>query len=156
MGYDASAVTFLGVRLDEAWFSQKQKGRGCKHPLPEHARTGNSKFCSECGKPLWATKVLPRPGFEDFDDDPEVCGKSAGLILCRVSEEGTDYVFGVKVARTSCNDKCVKSRLPTDEKVAATRQGILVYLIKAGIREEDASKLIADTFGLYTILDESY
>lgn len=51
MGYSASAYLVYGFQCSKSDLETVKQVRGCKHP------EANSKFCPECGKPMFVEKT---------------------------------------------------------------------------------------------------
>ena len=140
MGYDASALTFLGVRVVENDILKTTKIRGCDHKITK--KNEKDQFCRTCGKPIWIE--------EDRGDIPERIGN---LELKQTGTNDRAYFIGETINETGWNNKVVKAQPFTSEHINELKDEIKEILDQKGIaRASDIMK----TFGLYTILDESY
>ena len=140
MGYDATALTFLGVRLNLEDIFKPTKTRGCEHKLTK--KNEKDVYCRLCGKPMWIE--------EDCDDPPDTIN---GLELKRMgSDDSVAYFLGRTINKTSYSNKIVRIPWPesTDQEIEET--------ISETLRKKKVENAvdIMKSFGLYTILDESY
>lgn len=83
MGADWSSASIIGVRVPKPMVETKE--RGCRHPEQ------NSRFCSECGSPMWKfSKDLHPKIAEIYDED----GKHSSGLQCCTSTDNEDYFIG--------------------------------------------------------------
>ena len=137
MGVDYTAYSAIGVMVPREALWRKVRVRCCTHP------PGDGKFCSACGKPVWAERSEPREGY-----DPDDCLWNGH----RVAEtEGMDvsprFVVCVKGGCASAGESSGTKRLGLDfAALAEAKEELRGMLEKEGIGWRE------DAFGLWTIL----
>ncbi len=131
MGYDATAQTIIGVKINEKHLYENKPVRCCQHPEKD------SKFCSECGKPMWKDCQVRK----DFYDDDNVVSEVFNL----VELQHADWCFIGLVAESGSQGAPVKQTITDIEFV---KQELKEVLEPLGLWEEES-------FGIWTNLLES-
>ena len=130
------AYTFLGQKITEEDLLKRTIVPGCKHKVPD-----KTKFCPQCGAPSKREEVTNRP---EYNEDSQTF---AGLQVL-ISGETNDVYVGIIMGETSYDAYDARSELNV---VRLTQDEIKIHKILASLRLWDPK-----SFGLWTILDESY
>ena len=143
MGYDATAIAFIGVQVDPAKLEEAlyrvERVRSCDHGVAQYPGAENVQFCSVCGEPLFKEEKVAVAG---FDEENEIL---YGFKL--MSRIGSDYEF-IVMASAAANANEV-GRMPdalVDLRYA--RGAMRAKLEPMGLFDEEK-------FGLQVFLHES-
>lgn len=135
MGYSATSHTVIGIQIEKNDLYEETETRGCKHPVSK------SKFCPECGQPVWNKDSKPVAAYDDCRE------KLGGFDLVHVSCESDQYIIaGWQIEASSGNENPAFSKPPNFEAIKAKMKVVLEPL---GFWEENK-------FGIYAVLYESY
>lgn len=128
MSVDWDAKLILGCKIDNPYVVRKS--RGCHHQESE------SKFCSECGKPMWAEEKVLSPILDEY-------GAEEGNIRFICTCSGPRYYFGIFLAEVDRRKKDAK----VDQKAIGKEvlESMLSRILKDLYKPEN--------FGLWLILD---
>ena len=141
MGYDATAIAFIGVQVDSeklesALYIPGQR-RTCNHDVSGF--TGDLKFCPECGEPFFK---VAREHVAGFDAESETLHGFKLMARC-----GNDYEFIVLVS-AAANTREVKSMPDALVNLDFAREQMESALGPMGLFDEEL-------FGLHVFLLES-
>ena len=92
MSVDYTAYTIIGVKVPKSRLYEKKNVRNCSHPQSD------SKFCPECGKPMWQETEKP---IRNFDAEDE---KYNGLDVIYEDYESPERYIGYALSRGSYSD----------------------------------------------------
>jgi hypothetical protein len=122
----------LGCKIDDPYVTAKD--RGCHHQESE------SKFCSDCGKPMWIEREQLSPILEPFQDAD---GKEGSIIFYSASCDDSRHYCGIFIAAIESGKMEAKVDMSKfrNKDVSAMFSRILKSLYKP------------DNFGLWMILD---
>ena len=136
MGYSASTVVIVGVYVDKTLYEKKSKVRGCKH------KESSSRFCPECGKPIWVEKVEE----VDFDDIVTKSGDEELTFTYCEAESSREAIVGYCLSKLDTyTGKIHKINMATNMEKYRER---LKKLLGDLWSEKD--------FGMYCVFQESY
>lgn len=138
MGVDYYATSLVGVKIKN--HNVNKQIRGCSHPEQ------NSRFCSECGSPMWRSSSELNPKIEELR---ETYNHSSGLSVAYSTDQ--EYYF-VGVYLTSSDnsrrrEQFGKTELPPIINTQEIKVKLMAYL--GDMYDENE-------FGLWTILYCSY
>lgn len=129
VSWDARLI--IGCKIDNPYIIAKD--RGCHHPESE------SKFCSECGKPMWIEREEFSPILEPFRDT-EKEGSITFYTTCHNDKLHYCGIFIAKVESGKMEAKVDMSKFK-DKDLSAMFSRILKSLYKP------------ENFGLWLVLD---
>lgn len=142
MGYDATAITIIGVRIDRKKLYGQVSKKSCPHAVPKEA-----KFCPECG--AMNKPVVEQHEIEGYDSSRETV---AGLKMITTDFESKDpprFAIGFEIKTESSGGEGPRFAFATIPNVEVIKADMYKRLKPLGLWDEK-------TFGVYAILSESY
>lgn len=136
MGMDCYSQAIIGVKIDNPFVTSK--ARNCKHPEV------NSRFCPECGQPMWKNIKEAHPVIQLFERRNYPPNKYEIIW----AEEGQIAFIGIYRARTASNrgNSYFSRREIKDINVEALKKELKEFL--GDLYNENE-------FGLWSVLDIS-
>lgn len=135
MSVDFSAITVLGIKLDESDLSARREVRGCEHSVPDDAA-----YCPACGKKVRNTVVSPISILDRGS------GKLGSFCLITVAPDSGPCIAGVVLGKTDGYTGPIVCYDLTKLDAPKVKKELRKLLEPFGIFREDA-------FGLWTVLE---
>jgi len=135
MSVDFSAITVLGIKLDESDLSARREVRGCEHSVPDDAA-----YCPACGKKVRNTVVSPISILDRGS------GKLGSFDLTSAGPDCGPLIVGAVLGEAGEFPKSMRCYDPTKLDAPKVKEELRELLEPLGIFKED-------TFGLWTILE---
>ena len=129
-----SAITILGVKLDESDLLARREVQGCEHSVPDDAT-----YCPTCGKKV---KNVVVSSISILDRGS---GKLGSFSLITVDPDSSHYIAGAVLGEAGEFPKSMSCYDPTKLDVPKVKEELRELLEPFGIFREDA-------FGLWTVL----
>lgn len=121
MGYDAYSYAVFGKEMHKSDLTVVTKKRSCVHDT-----NLNSKFCSECGKPVW---VENKEFIADYGD-----GNKIGFFVSDHGQDNPEGILGFKLANARSSDtRMYEIPEPTTDMI----QGIMDFFKLHNIEFDD-------------------
>jgi hypothetical protein len=134
MGYDATAQTIIGVKIDKNQLYENRPVRCCQH------KETDKKFCSECGKMMWKDRKVRKDFYDAAQENDNIVGEVFRLIEIQHS----DSCFIGLLAESESNGRFAKQNVD----VESIKQELQEVMELIGLWEEE-------DFGIWTHLSES-
>lgn len=135
MGYSAYSYTVYGKIVNKSDITELYQVRGCKHNVDT-----SSKFCPECGKPMFKIEEREK-GLFDEDNKPGTIGKY-------YSDYASDtFIVGFCLAHTSYNSDVFMPVQPVTDKM---KQDLIDFFTENEIEYQESD------FKVYTYTYHSY
>jgi len=142
MGYDAYSHVIYGIEVDRKILEKTERVRSCNHNIDE-----KSKFCPECGKPVWVESTVSVLD-NLHDDDPYDKGGLSYFVESGDAYNNKNYNFmiGFRLGKTGYNQNRDYVKQPTD----TMKEQILDFIRENNLNmTEKDIKMIVYTYHSY-------
>jgi len=144
MSCSAWALTMIGYMIPGDRLIEENKYRCCNHPEKD------TKFCPECGKPMWKT-IKELPDVENLARELDAACSFTADVNSRDHYEGnmlvTTFYFGFEACESSHYDAAPMLSIPSLEEIEKCKSEVCSWLKAQGVFE-DAD---FDKFGIWTL-----